>query len=150
VLSYSDECHRFSKHATCTSTFDVACYGPNYKKNQDVVDFFQAVVRAYQQFPTYDFLASAGILPSNKTAYALADIQQAIASQTGAVPYLGCSGANHTQLSEVWYFSHVYGTGQFGKFKVIDSTSKSSCNTTQNIWYYERTPSSEREVRLLP
>jgi ribonuclease T2 len=93
---------------------------------------------------------SAGIVPSNKTAYALADIQQAIVSQTGGVPYLGCSGVNHTVLSEVWYFQHVWGSEQFGKYKVIDSTSKSSCNTTQPIWYYERTKTSEREVRLLP
>jgi ribonuclease T2 len=50
--------HEFSKHATCTSTFDVACYGPGYKKNQDVVDFFLAVVRAFQQYPTYEFLAT--------------------------------------------------------------------------------------------
>jgi ribonuclease T2 len=50
--------HEFSKHATCTSTFDVACYGPDYKKHQDVVDFFQATVRAFQQYPTYEFLAT--------------------------------------------------------------------------------------------
>ena len=50
--------HEFSKHATCTSTFDVACYGPDYKKHQDVVDFYDAVIRAYKMFPTYDMLAA--------------------------------------------------------------------------------------------
>lgn len=50
--------HEFSKHATCTSTFDVACYGTDYKKHQDLVDFFQAAIRAYKQYPTYDMLAA--------------------------------------------------------------------------------------------
>ena len=49
--------HEFSKHATCTSTFDLACYA-DYKKNQDVVDFFDAVIRAFKQYPTFDMLAS--------------------------------------------------------------------------------------------
>jgi len=39
-------------------TFNVACYGPDYQPHQDVVDFFDAVVRAFKQFPTYDILAS--------------------------------------------------------------------------------------------
>nr|BAF65238.1 ribonuclease T2 [Ganoderma lucidum]BAF65239.1 ribonuclease T2 [Ganoderma lucidum] len=139
--------HEFSKHATCTSTFDVACYGSDYKKNQDVVDFFDAVVRAFNMFPTFDTLAASGIFPSNKTTYSLGQIQTALKAQTGAIPYLGC-GSNGTVLQEVWYFNHVIGTEQFGNFKTIDSTTKSTCSPTAGIHYYERTPTSEREVRL--
>lgn len=37
-------------------------------------------------------------------------LESAVLSQTGAVPYLGCV-SNGTVLSEVWYyFNHVYGT----------------------------------------
>ena len=50
--------HEFSKHATCTSTFDVACYGPNYQKHQEVIDFFEATIRAFKMYPTYDMLAA--------------------------------------------------------------------------------------------
>ena len=50
--------HEFAKHATCTSTFDIACYGPGYGKNQDVVDFFDAVIRAQKLYPTWHLLAS--------------------------------------------------------------------------------------------
>ncbi|KAJ7492414.1 ribonuclease T2-like protein [Mycena latifolia] len=138
--------HEFSKHATCTSTFDVACYGPSYKKNQDVIDFFDAVIRAFHQYPTFDMLASFGIVPSNKTSYSLTTIQNALKSQTAALPYLGCSH-NGTVLSEVWYFSHVYGTEQFGTYKTLDTTTTSTCSTTAPIWYYERTATSEHEVR---
>ncbi|EJF66828.1 ribonuclease T2 [Dichomitus squalens LYAD-421 SS1] len=141
--------HEFSKHATCTSTFDVACYGPDYKNHQDVVDFFDAVVRAFKNYPTFNILAASGILPSNKTTYSLSQLQGALKAQTGAVPYLGC-GSNGTVLQEVWYFHHVLGTEQFGHFKTVDSTTKSSCSPTAGIHYFERTPTSERDVRLLP
>ena len=101
--------HEFSKHATCTSTFDVACYGPSYKQHQEVIDFFDAAIRAYKQYPTYNLLASFGIVPSNRTTYTLSQFQNALQSQTGAIPYLGC-GHNGTVLEEVWYFQHVWGT----------------------------------------
>jgi len=140
--------HEFSKHATCTSTFDVVCYAPNYQPHQDVIDFFDAVVRAFKQFPTYDILASAGIVPSNKTTYKLGDIQKALKAQTGGVPYLGC-GNNGTVLQEVWYFNHVSGTEQFGRFKALDSVTNSTCSSTQGIYYYERTRNSEHDVRLV-
>ncbi|KAI0094269.1 ribonuclease T2 [Irpex rosettiformis] len=141
--------HEFSKHATCTSTFDVKCYGDDYVEHQEVVDFFEAARRAFNMFPTYDMLASYGITPSNKTQYALADITNALTQQTGAVPYIGCSH-NGTALSEVWYFNHVFGTEQYGRFKAVNSTTKSTCSSTQPIWYYERTKTSETEVRFLP
>jgi ribonuclease T2 len=54
--------HEFSKHATCTSTFDVACYGPDYKEHMDVVNFYETVVRVFQQYPTYSMLQSCGTL----------------------------------------------------------------------------------------
>ncbi|KAI0296224.1 ribonuclease T2 [Russula brevipes] len=126
-------------------TFDVACYGPDYQPHQDVVDFFDAVVRAFKQFPTYDILASAGIVPSNTTTYRLKDIQSVLNAQTSGIPYLGC-GKNGTVLQEVWYFNHVSGTEQFGRFKALDSVTKSSCSSTDGIHYYERTATSERDV----
>ncbi|KAJ3511486.1 hypothetical protein NLJ89_g4074 [Agrocybe chaxingu] len=138
--------HEFSKHATCTSTFDIACYGPGYRKNQDVVNYFDAAIRAFHQYPTFDMLAAAGIVPSNATAYTLTQFQTAIESQTGGIPYFGCSN-NGTVLTEVWYFSHVFGTEQYGTYKTVASTTKSSCSATGAIRYLERTPSSEREVR---
>ncbi|KAF7303260.1 HST3 protein [Mycena kentingensis (nom. inval.)] len=127
--------HEFSKHATCTSTFDVKCYGPNYKQHQEVVDFFDAVIRAFKQYPTFDMLAAFGITPSNSTTYSLSQIQTALQSQTGAVPFLGCK--NGTILSEVWYFSHVFGTESYGTYKPLDSTTKTTCNASLPIQYLE-------------
>ena len=73
------------------------------------MDFFEAVVRAFKMFPTFDMLAASVIFPSNKTTYSLSQIQTALKAQTGAIPYLGC-GSNGTVLQEVWYFNHVIGT----------------------------------------
>lgn len=142
--------HEFSKHATCTSTYDVACYGPDYKEHQDVIDFYLSVVRAFQKFPTWEMLAAAGIHPSNTTTYSLSQLQNALKAQTGSVPYLGCGGEDGTILQEVWYYSHVLGTEQFGQFKTVDAVDVSTCNTTTGIWYYQRTPTSEHEVRTTP
>nr|BAJ06629.1 ribonuclease T2 [Flammulina velutipes]BAJ06630.1 ribonuclease T2 [Flammulina velutipes] len=136
--------HEFSKHATCTSTFDLDCYS-NYTEHAEVVDYFDATIRAFVQYPTYKMLASVGIVPSNTTSYSLNQIQTALSGQTGGIPFLGCRNA--TVLTEVWYFSHVYGTEQFGTYKTVDSTTKSSCSSTEPIWYYKRSPESEHEVR---
>ncbi|KAG5654696.1 hypothetical protein H0H81_007452 [Sphagnurus paluster] len=138
--------HEFSKHATCTSTFDLQCYGSSYKKNQELINYFDATIRANHHFPTFDILAASGIVPSNKTSYTLAQFESAIAAQVGATPYLGCR-SNGTVLTEVWYFNHVLGTEQYGTYKPIASTTTSSCSKTAPIWYYERSRGSERNVR---
>ncbi|KAG2044491.1 ribonuclease T2 [Suillus americanus] len=135
----------FSKHGTCTSTFDVACYEPGYREHQEVVNFFETVVKVFQMYPTYDMLAAAGVLPSNTTTYTRAQIANVLYSQTGADPWLGCSDANGSVLEEIWYFHHVLGTEQYGHFKTLDSITPSTCAET-GIWYYERTPKSEKAV----
>lgn len=148
--------HEFSKHATCFSTFDIPCYGPDNKKSHsDVVDFFETTIYYYKKFPTWQFLAKQGILPSNMTAYSKEDIENALAEETGAIPYVGCSGpryneteqgrkenstdAGRTVLSEVWYYMHVEGRPQDGRFVSVDQTGKSACtNVTGAVWYYEQ------------
>lgn len=150
--------HEFSKHATCYSTFDVPCYGPEYVENEDVLDFFETAVMYYKRFPTYDWLAEAGITPSNSTTYTLADLQNALASKHGAIPYIGCSGARYNStaagansgdggrmvISEVWYYMHVLGRPQDGNAVPVNATSPiTSCAKAEGaLEYYLRTPSS--------
>lgn len=110
--------HEFSKHATCYSTFDPACYGPQYVEHEEVVDFFATAIAYYRAVPTYSWLAAAGIVPSNTTTYSLSDIQATLTDAFGAVPYLACTGAEssdgsgRTVLSEVWYYHYVLGRPQ--------------------------------------
>lgn len=155
--------HEFSKHGTCYSTFDIPCYGPNYKKHEDVIEFFETAIKYYERLPTYHWLAAEGIKPSNSTPYSLSNITSALEKHFGAKPYLGCSGPAYnatkegahtndhgrTVLSEVWYFNHVTGRIQDANATHINSTTPTSCsNSTDAIWYYERTPTSERKPKV--
>ncbi|KAI8629507.1 ribonuclease T2 [Xylariaceae sp. FL1651] len=153
--------HEFSKHATCFSSFDVECYGPSYAAHAEVIDFFGTVAAYYQNLPTWGWLSAGGIRPSNTTAYSLSDIQGALTSGFGKLPWVGCTGpkynetaagkgssdAGYTVLDEMWYYYHVYGRVQRSQGIPIDANSTggsvTSCATTPGaIWYYERTPSS--------
>lgn len=151
--------HEFSKHATCFSTFQIPCYGPQYRRNEDVINYFDTVVLFYERYPTWQWLAKASIVPSNRTQVSLADIQGNLTRASGSIPYIGCSGPRYntttagrgsndtgrTVLSEVWYFSHVYGRPQDGYSVPVNATgsSTSSCARTSGaLWYYEQTPSS--------
>ncbi|KAF2152265.1 ribonuclease T2 [Myriangium duriaei CBS 260.36] len=143
--------HEFSKHATCYSTFDVPCYGPHYVPHQEVVEFYQTAITYYRRRPTYDWLAAAGIRPSNSTTYSLSDMQAALRKGYGALPYVGCTGPRYnsteagkgstdngrTIVDEMWYYLHIYGRPQDGHGVPIDATgSVSSCATTKGALTY--------------
>ncbi|KAI9744780.1 MAG: hypothetical protein M1818_001705 [Claussenomyces sp. TS43310] len=153
--------HEFSKHGTCYSTFDLPCYGPEYRKHEDVVDFFETAIMYYEQLPTWKWLAAKKIHPSNTTTYTLSDIQAALTAGFGAVPYIGCSGPRYngtaagngtldrgyTQISEVWYYHHVYGRVQRGHAVPVNASinggSLGNCAKAPGaIHYYERAAGS--------
>ncbi|KAF2719006.1 ribonuclease T2 [Polychaeton citri CBS 116435] len=149
--------HEFSKHATCYSTFDIPCYGPKYRKHEDVVEFFETVIKYWKHFPTWEWLAEADIVPSNTTTYSISDILSTLTAASNARPYLGCSGprfnetvagANSTDngrtiISEAWYYMHAYGRVQSGSFVPTDATGGSCATTPGAIHYYARTNGSE-------
>lgn len=45
-------------------------------------------MRAQVQYPTYKWLASAGIKPSNQTTYTLDQLQGVLTNSSGAQPYV--------------------------------------------------------------
>ncbi|OQV02725.1 hypothetical protein CLAIMM_07870 [Cladophialophora immunda] len=152
--------HEFSKHATCYSTFDLPCYGPEYVEHEDVLDFFQTAIKYYKRLPTWEWLNEAKIVPSNSTTYTLRDIQGQLAKKYGAVPYVGCTGPRYnttaegiaanstdsgrTVISEVWYYMHVVGRPQDGNSIPVNATSpNTTCAKAKGaIHYYEPTPGS--------
>ncbi|KAL3423152.1 Ribonuclease Le2 [Phlyctema vagabunda] len=154
--------HEFSKHATCFSSFDLPCYGPQYQKHEEVVDFFETTIKYHEPLPTYDWLAAQGVTPSNTTTYSLSQFQSALSQGFGALPYLGCSGPRfnataagngtldngRTEFTEAWYYYHVYGRVQDVRGIPVNASinggSVSSCAKTAGaLHYYERTPGSE-------
>lgn len=158
--------HEYSKHATCFSTFAPACFSAeDLETHADVLDYFSVSAAFHSRLPSYDWLAAASIKPSNSTRYTLAAIQSALAARHGGTPYVGCSGPRfneteagrgsldngRTVLTELWYYYHVYGPVQAAKGKAVGADitggSTSSCAKADGaVWYYERTPGSERRV----
>ena len=156
--------HEYSKHATCFSTFAPSCFSDAaLEKHTDLLTYFSVAADYFKQLPTYDWLAAQSIKPSNATGYTVSAIQSALAARHGATPYIGCSGPRYnetdagkgsldngrTVLTEVWYYYHVYGQVQAGKGKPVGADitggSTSSCaKADKAVWYYERTPGSER------
>jgi ribonuclease T2 len=104
-------------------------------------------------------------VPSNTTTYQLGDIQNALQAQIGGI-FLPLLWKNGTVLQEVWYFNQVYGpvscsmrrcqlSGvnsvkvQSGHFKPLDSVTTRWCPSVDGIYFYERTPTSECDARVL-
>lgn len=150
--------HEFSKHATCFSTFDLPCYGPQYQDGYDLIEFFETTAMYFLRLPTYAWLRDADIVPSNGTAYSLSDLEDALSGAYGVEPYVGCSGPAYnetdagqgsdddgaTVLSEVWYYFHVFGRPQDGRWAPVAQTGSSSCAKGEGaVWYYERSQRSE-------
>lgn len=154
--------HEFSKHATCFSSFDVECYGPQYRVREEVPDFFETVVAYHQSLPTWGWLRAKQIAPSNETRYSLTAIRDALTEGYGKTPYISCTGPAYntteagngskdqgkTVLSEVWYYHHVFGRVQRNQpWRVnadVAGGSLSNCAIApDSIWYYERSEGSE-------
>lgn len=115
--------HEWSKHGTCISTLDTKCY-TDYTKGDEAVDFFNKVVQLFKTLPTYEWLEAAGITPSNSKTYTLSEIEAALKTGFGYVPYLGCDS---DVLDEVWYAYNVKGSLQSGTF--IPTTPVGSSST---------------------
>ncbi len=125
-----------------------------YKQNEEVIDFFETAVQYYENLPTYGWLSAASIRPSNSTTYSLSDLQSALSSGFGALPYIGCSGPRYnatsqgqgsmdngrTVVSEVWYYYHVYGRVQRGQGLPVNASinggSVSNCAKAKGALIY--------------
>ncbi|GAB7356360.1 hypothetical protein MBLNU459_g7147t1 [Dothideomycetes sp. NU459] len=119
--------HEWSKHGTCVSTLDPSCY-PSYKSAEEAVDYFRSAVTVYQSRPTYEWLAEAGIVPSNSAKYTRDQIQTVLTAKHGREVTLGCKSG---KLDEVWYHFDVKGSVQTGTFIAADPDGgKSTCPAT--------------------
>lgn len=119
--------HEWNKHGTCVSTLSPSCY-PSYNPQQEVLDYFQSAVSLYQTLPSYEWLAEAGIVPSNTATYTKAQIQDALESKHGKPVTIGCRAG---RFDEIWYHFDVKGSVQTGQFIAADPDGpKGKCPTT--------------------
>ncbi|KAJ5095373.1 hypothetical protein NUU61_004729 [Penicillium alfredii] len=123
--------HEWNKHGTCVSTLETQCY-EDYIPQQEVVDYFDKTVEVFKTVPSFEFLANAGILPSNSETYALADIEKALEKEHRAPVTVRC---RHRALSEIWYYFNVAGSLQTGKFIAADPDGQTSNCPAHGIHY---------------
>jgi hypothetical protein len=67
----------------CISTLDRKCYPGDYQPGTDVVEYLQTTVELFRLLPTFDWLASAGIVPSSSRTYTLEQFQAVSRANTG-------------------------------------------------------------------
>ena len=66
------------------------CYGPEYQNvtESSIIDYVETVVLHDLQFPTYKWLADAGIYPSNTTGVKLDDMLEVLTNRSGSTPFV--------------------------------------------------------------
>ena len=117
--------HEFNKHGTCMSTIKEKCYEGEYKKNQNVVDFFKKSVELFERLPTYKWLSDNGIIPSNEQTYSKQQIEDTLSAHFGQPVYIKCN--RYQALQEVWYFYHLRGSVINGEYMPIPAMVNSQC-----------------------
>lgn len=85
----------------------------SYAPQSEVVTFFNRTVELFQNLPTYEWLKSAGIVPTTTKTYSLAELQAVSKEHTGLEAVWNCRG--HV-LNEVWWHFNTVGTIADGKF----------------------------------
>ncbi|KAK8195181.1 putative ribonuclease T2 [Phyllosticta capitalensis] len=123
--------HEWAKHGTCMTTIRPSCYA-NYTQYLELVQFLNEAVHLYKQLPSQDYLGACGIVPSNSTTYALADIETCFVQATGGyLPHIGCNGDT---LNELWYYYYLAGRVPHGNYVPTNTTYSSTCPETGIVY----------------
>ncbi|PWZ03790.1 ribonuclease T2 [Testicularia cyperi] len=124
--------HEYNKHGTCYTTMRTSCQ-PSLpwitQADFAVLNYFRQIAHKFQERNTYAILENAGIVPSSDKTYSLVDIQTALKNAHGATPFVGCSRSTG-EINEFWYFYNVAGSVNFGRYRPVESTTKSTCKDT--------------------
>jgi hypothetical protein len=75
--------HEWSEHGTCYNTLLPSCLPPGSPRGAEAVAYFTRVVELFQQLPTYQWLAAAGITPDSHQEYNFDDIISALREASG-------------------------------------------------------------------
>ncbi|KZT72874.1 ribonuclease T2 [Daedalea quercina L-15889] len=115
--------HEWDTHGTCYTTLQTSCFS-DYETGEDAVTFFETVVTLFKTLPTYDWLSSGGITPSDSKTYSLSDLQAAIQSAAGVTASFDC---DDDELYQIEYWFNVQGPVSGGDFIAIDAYEAGSC-----------------------
>ncbi|KAJ1960949.1 hypothetical protein GGI12_003524 [Dipsacomyces acuminosporus] len=95
--------HEWTKHGTCVTTLAPTCY-PNYKKNQEVVEYFGTVLQLRSKYNYYKALAKRGIVPTAGKKFTAKQFKDAIKAELGVDVAIKCKSGT---LSEIWAWFNV-------------------------------------------
>lgn len=122
--------HEYNKHGTCMNTLLPSCFVGDYQEFENAINFYQKTVEIWSQLDTFQFLSTAGIIPTVTRQYKLSDVEAALQEAHGASVYVGCL---NNSISEIWYYHNLQGSVLTGTYKPIDSLTNSTCE--EDIWY---------------
>ncbi|KAG2230830.1 hypothetical protein INT48_003983 [Thamnidium elegans] len=98
--------HEWTKHGTCVSTLRPTCYGPTYKKYQDVIEYFEVYIYIFNIFIVF-FLLMYNISNLNGVSpgryYNVQTIRDAFKAAYNADVKLDCSGNRLSEVSLNFY-----------------------------------------------
>jgi ribonuclease T2 len=75
--------HEWAAHGTCYDTLEPSCLPSGSPTGAEAVAFFEQTVALFQTLPTYDWLESQGITPSDTKTYTLSQLNEALSAASG-------------------------------------------------------------------
>ncbi|KAI8622581.1 ribonuclease T2-like protein [Chytriomyces sp. MP71] len=123
--------HEWSKHGTCTSSFEPKCYGADFKKNDDFFDFMTVSIQVYKSLDLLSAFKASGIVPSDSVAYKLSDLNAAHKAAFGFEGGMQCVVRSGNQyLNEVWTYMNEVPGHNFQVIAPVAGAYQSCKNTT--------------------
>ena len=125
-MACSADVQEWNKHGTCISSLETQCF-VNYQDQVDLVTYFRKSVSTFQALPTYEWLASDGIVPSLDITYTRAEIDASLRKHFGREVVFKCRSG---QLNEMWYQYNSVGGVASGELVPSDPVgSGTNCPT---------------------
>lgn len=130
--------HEWNKHGQCVSTITPQCLGSGYKKDDDIIKYFDKAAELRSEYDLYPILESQKIVPSDKQGYRIEVIQNAFKSAFNDTQLeIGCvynKRERKQYLSEVHICFHAKNLLDVeGPIDCIKPISR--CNTRHEVYY---------------
>lgn len=130
--------HEWNKHGQCISTITEECVGSSYKKNDDIVKYFERATQLRATFDLYPVLERANIIPTETDGYGLDELQNAFKQAfNNTQPEINCVYNKHERkqyMSEVRLCFHA--KNKFDVEGPIDCLKPfSRCNPRYKVFY---------------
>ncbi|KAG4086514.1 ribonuclease T2 [Neocallimastix lanati (nom. inval.)] len=130
--------HEWNKHGQCVSTITPQCMGANYKKNDDIISYFEKAVELRSLYDLYPILENAEIVPNDKDGYYLDTLQSAFRNAFNNTQVeINCvynKREKRQYMSEVRLCFHAKNAFEVeGPINCINASSR--CNPKYKVFY---------------